>query len=398
MELAPMPSSNTIVLACHMTNASRLGTLKWLGSPTNTWTQFTTPIINAAMNNSAIAGFDMAWTRSGNKLYIGYAQNAVNYLTYRTWTPPAADWSGASGALATLNLGMPAYMIRAAADGQTDQISFFATGWDNSAVEGGQLFNINIDSNGTVNNSGAGGIPAVLATYLPSWSDLSVAASSGTLVYPEMLNTPSYRTNKTSDASWNTESLANYTGSGARWTVLKSAPAGRNEKILVTLDNQGNLQAQVWTSGSGWGSVRTLATGLDLVVRYRPFDVEYERATGKAVVFYANSNVPSYQTWDGSSWNSGTFPNVSQTGQPWWIKAKRNPNPVGNDIMIAALDATATGPNLWAYTWNGTSVPAHTAVKLSSGVVAPAITTPNWENFDIAWEGLLFPMLIQQVD
>jgi hypothetical protein len=56
-------------------------------------------------------------------------------------------------------------------------------------------------------------------------------------------------------------------------------------------------------------------------------------------------------------------------------------------MVIATLD-NSNSPNLWAYTWNGTSVPADTAVLLSATAAGSAANTPSYEAFDIAWEGI----------
>ncbi|MDO8756857.1 MAG: hypothetical protein Q7J64_02500, partial [Elusimicrobiota bacterium] len=88
------------------------------------------------------------------------------------------------------------------------------------------------------------------------------------------------------------------------WNRVVAAPwwtDSAGEKVLVTLDHNATLKAQVW-NGSSWGAATTLTTNLDNTRLYmRPFDVAY--SSNVAIVVYANGVVTAngsqlaYQTW-----------------------------------------------------------------------------------------------------
>ncbi len=360
-------------------SADDLVTIQWDGAA---WVSMApaelTPILQAGM----VYPFEMAWEASGGQLIIAYAQSGINYVRFRTWNG-SGGWGGPSGDLSSLLVNAPQRGIRVFRDEASDAVSILALTAEVGAVSGGQLWSIQWDG-GAISGS-----PQLLAGYVNDWTHRSMDASSGTLAYSAVAVAPSFRLNETDGAMWLSESAASGLGIGARWTVLRSGTT-RDEKVLATLDAAGKLKVQVWTPG-GWGNMVELASGLNSVIGYRPFDVAYERKTGRAIVFYATSSRPRFNIWDGSTWLFGTagslFPDIGQAGMPWWIKAKPSPHANSDQIVIAALDNTVP-PILTAYTWNGTSVPAHTALVLETTAEASPAAAPIYEVFDIAWESL----------
>ncbi len=363
-----------------------------------------------------MAPFDMAWDTAGNFLYFATSvNNAPNTNIYtRTMTRgrrASGTWGALSGAGANNAVLAPPGMIRVIPDPLSNDVSILAVTMDNNVNgttfgAGGQLWAIYF--NGNTQN---GTTPSLLSSYVTNWWQRGVDGSSGTLVYQEGTEQSDPRVANTASRSGNwltSENQANQVGARARAGAVMKSATTRKEKMLVTLDSNGNLQAQVCTlSGATciWGTPTLITNQLANYERYRPFDVEYERQSGNAVIFFAvkGDPVPAYVIWNGSSWNPspvspGAFPLTvpAQINQPWWIRAKRNTSLTAtannsNEIVVVTLDgAPGATPQLYGYAWEDSGgVTVSSAVQLSPHVTGSNTATANeipiYEDFDLAW-------------
>ncbi|MBI4346816.1 MAG: hypothetical protein HY553_08165, partial [Elusimicrobia bacterium] len=381
VKLASRPGSDTIVVATY-DNQNDLGTIQWNGTGETT---FTTVRVETALRNTGIYNFDMAWEESGGQLVLAYT-DSNNYLRYRTWGG-SGDWGAESGNLATLATNAPIRSVVVFPDRGSDYVSIFGVTDELPTLPGGAVYGVHWDGNGISNGASGSDAPQLVTNYLSDWTHVPLAGAAGTLVYSDAGRRMTTRINNESDGSWQGEGVTQLLG-GVRSSVLRSGTT-REEKVLATLDVEGRLKVQVWTEAGGWSAPLELANGLAGVAAYRPFDVAYERKSGRAVIFYANSNIPRYNIWDGTTWLFGgtgaAMPTgaPAQSGTPWWIRAEANPDPNSDEIVVATLDNAAT-PDLRAYVWDGSSFISE--LLLEDTAEATAANNPITQVFDLAWE------------
>lgn len=179
------------------------------------------------------------------------------------------------------------------------------------------------------------------------------------------------------DSHWSLESSAGSVGAYPYFVSLESSRI-RSEVMMVTEDSDKDANVQIWDGGS-WGSVKELSSYLYSNSR-KGFDVKYEQLSGDAVVAYMNTNinsrVPQYQVWDGSSWNSASAVNSTNTGAGsiGWVKLEANPK--SDEMVLATLDSSN---DIRAQVWNGNSW------KWTAQITNNAATS-SYQCFDIAYE------------
>lgn len=158
--------------------------------------------------------------------------------------------------------------------------------------------------------------------------------------------------------SWGAEQQATNLGTGNSRTyyfVLKFART-RNEAVLGTLSENGEIRVQVW-NGTSWGTV-TLLANVGVNAAYRGFDIEYEPTSDRAIVVYNNANNPNpaYRLWDGTSWSAARSldqdlgADYPTSDAPRWIELA--PHPVRNEIVMITLDQNNA---VVGVRWNGVS-------------------------------------------
>ncbi len=131
------------------------------------------------------------------------------------------------------------------------------------------------------------------------------------------------------------------------------------EVIVVALDNDGYLHAYVY-NGTKWkhttlGRVWTRAP----TTPDRPFDIAYERNSGRALVVYANTLTDgkkdlSYRIWNGTAWSDEYYiddPGHATHVRYRWVILETNPRPGSNEIGMVAIDGTNRDAN--AAIWDG---------------------------------------------
>ncbi|HOW89321.1 MAG TPA: hypothetical protein PL037_03490, partial [Elusimicrobiales bacterium] len=255
-----------------------------------------------------------------------------------------------------------------------------------------------------------------LAAFLFALIQLSLPAprahalTEGNLVYSGADVRPVYSTYTVS--GWSQPYLATETASSGdlekgvpTYVVIKSAPswsARPNEKIMMVLDTQCRLTAQVW-NGSAWGPSEVIQGDFTDTEKntfgrgaYRYFDFAFYRdgsGNDKAIVVFPNaaSSVDyqelKYKTWDGSAWDSEEtiFGYNGDNNGPVarWIRMESAPLVTrSTEVVMVLLDSRSdiTG-RVWDGTdWGGNGVREQT---MTTGSEANTLRT-----FDIAYEQL----------
>jgi len=195
--------------------------------------------------------------------------------------------------------------------------------------------------------------------------------------------------------SWNglawdgTETELASAGSPVRWVRTAYSPlmARYYEKIIVTLSDDGNLDAYVWT-GSSWSVTNNLGFVGTTANAYRPFDVAYEKTSGNALLVYGVSSIDSnndlaYRVWNGFSWSAESYINDSGHGtdvQYYWVDLASKPTSGANEIALVALEGTTTDGSVRAWIWNGNSWGSE--LSLETKTIKPV------EDVGVAYESL----------
>lgn len=151
-------------------------------------------------------------------------------------------------------------------------------------------------------------------------------------------------------SAWGPEGTAVQVGAGVQYLMVKFART-RNEGVLVTQDVNGNIRAQVW-NGVSWGNQVDLVTTAKTEVR--PFSVEYEPSSDRAVVVYSDgstSGVLLFRTWNGSSWSAQGSSTISGLSAPRSLVTAPHPSRSSNQIVIIIQDS---GKKVYGAYWTGT--------------------------------------------
>ncbi|SFM67179.1 VWA domain-containing protein [Methanolobus profundi] len=152
-------------------------------------------------------------------------------------------------------------------------------------------------------------------------------------------------------SSWSSGSAVDGSSPGAGdvgWVRLETDPSS-DEMVLVTLDDQRDIRAQVW-DGSSWADP-VIITNNARATGYQCFDLAYEHGTGRAIVTWSDlsTGYVMYRIWDGSSWSSAN--NLYEPDERvYWIKMGSDPN--SDNILLAALDNKY---DIHVTSWNGSS-------------------------------------------
>lgn len=199
-----------------------------------------------------------------------------------------------------------------------------------------------------------------LVSYLTNWRKLN---SPIMMVYSKTTNIPYYRT--WDGSTWSAEGAAQTVGRNINFIVLKSART-RNEAILGTLDSNGNIYLQVW-NGTAWNTPTLLASVGSANATSRSFDIDYERASDRAVIAYlptSSSADFAYRVWDGNTLSTATTVTAPPTtGVIKSIDIAQKPISTSNEISLIMYDANS---DIYGMLWNGT-----TWDDMNSGGVEP---------------------------
>ena len=171
--------------------------------------------------------------------------------------------------------------------------------------------------------------------------------NTATIVYGEgAIATPRYR-------QWDgtglvSEQTGPTMGATIRYAVLKSSPT-RNEKMLVTSEEAGDVFASVSVFGVEWATAKTLGAAILVDAACRGFHVAYEQSSGDCMIVVRSLTDVKYWIWDGSSWTvDGTTLDLTvTTGDPVWIRLASDP--LSDEIALIWIDDTYdVGGAIWS--------------------------------------------------
>jgi hypothetical protein len=194
--------------------------------------------------------------------------------------------------------------------------------------------------------------PTTLTNYTPA--SIGYRSDAGV----NGLNSP--KTRIWDGSSWSSGEERGTSGDPIRFVRLAYDPcqSGHNEKIMATLTEGGDLDAYVW-NGVAW--TRYDIATITATQAYRPFDVEYEKTAGKALLVYFTNTADEigYKIWNGTSWSAeSSYDLVPATSAGiYWISLTQNPTTGSNELAFVCIDATSSPPHEHAYAliWNGSS-------------------------------------------
>jgi hypothetical protein len=192
------------------------------------------------------------------------------------------------------------------------------------------------------------------------------------------LNTPKERTWDGETASWSSQAEMPNASSPVRFVRVAYCPLEQRsfEKIVVTLSDDGYLDAYVW-NGISWTVTNDIArvwttapTGAQ-----RPYDIVYETASGRALLVYdvvvadATKDL-GYRIWTPDvGWSSEyyiNFPGVASTNPIIsFVELASNPDPTSNQIALAFLDQG--NQDSFAAIWNGSTWTLMTTLTTTTG-------------------------------
>ena len=232
---------------------------------------------------------------------------------------------------------------------------------------------------------------------------------NGRLYYGDATNTGvlKFQTNSF-DFTYNGEvsSAISTTSSHIAHTVAKTAPS-RDEVMIGHLKVDGRLDVIKGINGydvagdyaAAWNNPGTTgtqtcnsATQADCT---RPFDIAYERLSGRAMVVYADTTNQKlyYCTWDGTAWSvtspatcspvNGTNDiGLTANGRPTFVSLKAQGGT--NKILLGVSIDVAGTHEVESYIWDGSSW--GTSLNATATTNATALALESGQAFDVEWE------------
>jgi len=176
------------------------------------------------------------------------------------------------------------------------------------------------------------------------------------------LNTPKERTWTGDTATWGSQSEMATAGSPVRFIRVASCLIENRsfEKIVVTLSDNGYLDAYVW-DGTAWSVTNDIANVGTTANAYRCFDIAYEKTSGEALLVYSIAPASNfrigYKTWSFvSGWSSeNTYVIASGTAQTaYWISMASKPTSGANEIAVGVI-GDSSSLDAYGLIWNGAS-------------------------------------------
>ncbi|MEM2972401.1 MAG: hypothetical protein QW270_08310 [Candidatus Bathyarchaeia archaeon] len=155
-------------------------------------------------------------------------------------------------------------------------------------------------------------------------------------------------------SSWSSERELPSSGSNIRYVRVANCPSQQrpNEKVVVTLSDDGYLDVYVW-NGSSWLTANNIAYS-GTANAYRCFDITYEKTSGRALLVYSRgttTNEIGYKIWNGTAWSPEQLLDLPYTtGIVGWISLASKPTNNANEIAMIYLDANA---DVHGYVWTG---------------------------------------------
>lgn len=217
--------------------------------------------------------------------------------------------------------------------------------------------------------------------------DARAVYGDSTIASPNQVRT---RTYTGSTNSWAADATTSQTtGTTIRNEIIRYAPT-RTEALAGIWEQSGSgstLRILRW-NGSTWSTEwTTTTTNIDLGNLISPFDIEYERSSGDAIVVYstaaATTNELAYRTWNGTTWVGPTnFDVVGTTALACGVELQNRPS---SDRIAMVYTVSATTNSVNAAVWNGTGWESNPATARETGALEPGLAC-SFKNYDIAWE------------
>ncbi|MDX1267650.1 MAG: hypothetical protein R3311_09820, partial [Oceanisphaera sp.] len=266
----------------------------------------TETIINGTLNSTPNSYFRIEFFASDTGDGSGYGE-AQTYLGFVNIT---TDGSGHASFTATLNIGVSTGNVVSATATKSD--ATFSAFTDTSEL-------------------GAN----VIATEI---------IDVGAAIFSNASNTP--QTNDWDGSTFGTTGNTSTLLDTYRTTQGADAPT-RDEKIVVGIDNSGNVSLLMW-DGSSWSS--TALAGTVTETYWYGAEVAYEQQSGDAVVVWNNGSQLQYAVWDGSSWTAPQSIGAYTGAEPQNLRLAFDP---GSDAM--ALVVNDINADDYALIWDGSS-------------------------------------------
>ena len=237
-------------------------------------------------------------------------------------------------------------------------------------------------------NLGITRIAQAVQSYSSSNEAMLVYVTEDSTTYPQ------YR--RWTGSSWGSAASASGTNGELRHMVLKTSPK-RDEAALVTLWNNGRVEAQIWNgTTSSWSSTQLLNTlndangDRDTQSLYRGFDIEYENSSGDLIVVTGDGTAdPNYHVWNGSSWTGPTDINIPTTGRPGYIELASKPG--SDELAMILIDSNV---DVYGMRWTGSAWDnmGTAAVWDATGAIATE------KSIDVAYETTSWDIMFMWLD
>lgn len=154
--------------------------------------------------------------------------------------------------------------------------------------------------------------------------------------------------------SWGIEQSAVAVGGTINW-VRTAAGVGRDEYVLVTLDQSNSSYAQIYNAtATAWGNRILLASAVANITR-RGIAVGYESVSGDAMVVSCDATKnPVYRIWNGATWSATSTITSSLVNVCNHLEITSDP--VSDEMILVIRDSgAAIGNNYEALVWNGSA-------------------------------------------
>jgi len=196
------------------------------------------------------------------------------------------------------------------------------------------------------------------------------------------LSSPKTRTWDSS--SWTVETEQATAGSPLRAVRMAFSPVISNQRIIVTLSDNGWLDAYVCTStctvtndiGRVWSSAPSTAAV--------PFDIAYEQLSGDALVVYGvlDSNTAhdiAYKVYQAGSWSAEQYADDTTEATDIQYSVIKLASQRGTDrIGLVGGDGTTIGGNAWI--WSGTAFGNFQEIDATTGGATHEEVALGWES------------------
>ncbi|MBP7823310.1 hypothetical protein KA050_03090, partial [Candidatus Gracilibacteria bacterium] len=356
LKLAPNPTSGSNQIMIGLLDAgSDLNTFLWDGSA---WSTVHTEHSAGTENAAVETDFDIVFeTHSSNPNDAWLVFNNTTNISRKLWNGTA--W----GAVSDTGDDNNSILLNAHPNNGAVIASFYeddTSGTTNldilssALTGGGQTWG----AVGTFTTIWAGPVRRNLGVTRMAQAVQSYSGSNeAMLVYVTEDSTtyPQYR--RWTGSSWGSAASASGTNGELRHMVLKTSPV-RDEAALVTVGNNGQVEAQIWNgTTSSWGSVQLLNTlnsvtgSRDVQSLYRGFDIEYENSSGDLIVVTGDGTAdPNYHVWNGESWTGSTNIDIPTTGIPGYIELASKPG--SDELAMILIDSNV---DVYGMRWTGSA-------------------------------------------